>query len=71
MHSDGIERVFKCVRQRLPNLRKHKVVLRQVAHKRVSSPNKRLINQRGGFLPPLLSAVLPTLANLLFVPRAK
>ena len=35
------------------------------------SAMKRLINQRRGFLLPLLSAVLPTLTNLLFGPRAK
>jgi len=53
-------------------LRKHKTVLRKVADKKVSaSVKKRLINQRGGFLLPLLSAVLPTLANLLFKPRAR
>jgi len=53
-------------------LRKHKTVLRKVADKQVSaSVKKRLINQRGGFILPLLSAVLPTLASLLFKPRAK
>jgi len=53
-------------------LRKHKTVLRKFADKQVSASfKKRLINQRGGFLLPLLSAVLPTLANLLFKPRTK
>jgi len=53
-------------------LRKHKAILRQVADKRTpASVKKRLINQRGGFLLPLLSAVLPTLASLLFRPRVK
>jgi len=53
-------------------LRKHKAILRKVADKDVSaSVKKRLINQRGGFLLPLLSALLPTLASLLFRPRAK
>jgi hypothetical protein len=56
--------VSGCAKQKLRN---HKSVLRKVAEKRVtSSGKKRLINQRGGFLLPLLSAVLPTLANLLF-----
>jgi len=53
-------------------LRKHKSVLRKVADKRLtSSAKKRLTNQRGGFLLPLLIAVLPTVANLSFRQRAK
>jgi len=53
-------------------LRNHKSVLRKVADKRVTaSAKKRLIIQRGGILLPLLSAVLPTITNLLFRKRAK
>jgi len=45
--------------------------LRVIADKRVSiSAEKRLINQRGRFLVPLLSAILPTLASLIFYPRS-
>ena len=48
-------------------LRKHKAVLRKVADKRVPiSGKKKLIVQRGGFLLPLLSAVLPALDTLIF-----
>ena len=48
-------------------LRKHKNVLRKVVDKRVSlSGKKKVIVQRGGFLLPLLSAVLPALATLIF-----
>jgi hypothetical protein len=51
-------------------LQKYKVPLRALADKRVSiSTKKRLINQRGGFLVPLLSAVLPTIASLIFRSR--
>jgi hypothetical protein len=51
-------------------LRKHKLVLRQVADKRVPlSSKKRLIVQKGGFLLPLLTAVLPALASYIFRPR--
>jgi len=59
--------VSDCAKQKL---RKYKLVLRKVAYKRVTPAKKRLINQRGGFLLPLLNAVLPTLANLLFRQRA-
>jgi hypothetical protein len=47
-------------------LRKHKAALRKVVDRHVPlSGKKRLIVQRGGFLLPLLSAILPTLAGLL------
>ena len=39
---------------------------RSVVGRRVPLTAKRLINQRGGFLIPLLSAILPTLATLIF-----
>jgi hypothetical protein len=48
-------------------LRKHKTVLRTLADKRVPLTRKKeIIVQRGGFLLPLLGAVLPALATLLF-----
>jgi len=48
-------------------LRKHNVALRKVADKRVSiSSKKKFIVQRGLFLLPPLSAVLPTIASLIF-----
>ena len=47
-------------------LQKHKAALRKVSDKRVPlSAKKELIVQRGGFLLPLLSAILPTLASLI------
>jgi len=51
-------------------LLKHRVTLRKVADKRVLlSTKKRLIIQRGGFLLPLLSAVLPAIASLIVSSR--
>jgi len=48
-------------------LRKHRVHIRMLADKRVSvTSNKKVIVQRGGFLLPLLDAVLPTIASLIF-----
>jgi len=53
-------------------LRKHKAALRKVADKRVPlSSKKKFIVQSGGFLLPLLSAVLPTIASLIFKPSYK
>jgi len=61
--------VSDCAKRRLS---KHRSVLRKVADKRVSSSaKKRLIIERDGFLVPLLAAVLPTVANLLFRQRVK
>jgi len=49
------------------NLRKFKRQLRTVVDKLVRpASKKRLINQRGGFLVQLLTAVLPTLASLIY-----
>jgi len=51
-------------------LQKHKSELRTVADRQVSlSGRKLLIVQRGGFLLPLLSAILPKIASLIFKPR--
>jgi site-specific DNA-adenine methylase len=51
-------------------LRKHKTALRELADRRKqlrrSAVKRRVLNQRGGFLLPLLGAVLPTIASLLF-----
>ena len=61
---NGNVRFSECVARKL---RKHRAVLRKVADKRVPlSGKKKLIVQRGGFLLPLLGAVLPTLASLIF-----
>jgi len=54
------------------NLRKHKVALRKVAEKRVPlCRKKKFIIQGGGFLFPLLSAILPKIASLIFRPSYK
>jgi len=51
-------------------LRKFKGNLRAIANRRVSlSAQKRLINQRDGYLVPLLIAILPTVVILIFRPR--
>jgi len=47
-------------------VQKHKAALRMVAERHVPlSAKKKLIVQRGGFLLPLLSAVLLTIASLI------
>ena len=47
-------------------MRKHKITLRKVADKRVPlSTKKKLIVERGGFLHPLLGAVLPAITSLI------
>jgi hypothetical protein len=48
-------------------LRKHRRSLRKVTDKAIPLvTKKKVIIQRGGFLIPLLTAVLPTIASLLF-----
>ena len=48
-------------------LKKHKLALRRLADKRMRhSAKKRLLVQKGGFLLPLLSTVLPILASVIF-----
>jgi hypothetical protein len=48
-------------------LQKHKGQRRKVADKSVSpAKKKRIIVQKGGFIGPLLAAVLQTLASILF-----
>jgi len=47
-------------------LHKHKLALRKLVDKQAPlSAKKRLIVQRGGFLLPLLAAVLPTLDSII------
>ena len=61
---NGNVRLSDCVARML---RKHRTVLRKVADRRVPlSGKKKLIVQRGGFLLPLLGAVLPAIASLIF-----
>ena len=65
---NGKLKVSDCNKRKL---KKYKAILRKIADKHVpSSAKKRLINQRGGFLLPLLSAVLPVLADIFFRSRA-
>ena len=48
-------------------MRKYRLQLRTVVDRRVPvARKKKLIVQRGGFLVPLLTAVLPTLASLIY-----
>ena len=65
---NGNLKLPECNRRKLKNYR---AILRKIADKNVSSSaKKQLINQRGGFLFPLLTAALPILANILFRQRA-
>ena len=53
-----------CARKKL---RKYRRQLRKVVDRRVPlARKKKLIIQRGGFLVPLLTAVLPTLSSLIY-----
>ena len=48
-------------------LQKYKLALRRLADKRVShSAKKRLVIQKGGFLLPLLTSILPIVASVIF-----
>ena len=61
---NGNVRFSDCVARKL---RKDRAVLRKVADKRVPlSGKKKLIVQRGGFLLPLVGAVLRATASLIF-----
>ena len=61
---NGNVRLSDCVARKL---RKHRAVLRKVADKRVPLlGKKKLIVPRGGFLLPLLRAVLPAIDSLIF-----
>jgi len=80
-NSELVKTISECVLNVLRNnlqltacqkkrLQKFKSPLRALADKRVSiSSKKRLLNQRGGFLVPLLCAILPTIASLIFRSR--
>ena len=60
----GNVKLTPCQKRKLHKYRAH---LRKLADKRVSLTSKKKdIVQRGGFLLPLLGAVLPTIASLLF-----
>ena len=61
---NGNIRISDCTKRKL---RKFRTSLRSLVDKRLPLVSKRrVIQQRGGFLLPLLSAVLPALAGLLF-----
>ena len=61
---NGNIRVSDCAKRKL---KRFKSSLRLLGNKRLAlTSSKRVIIQRGGFLIPLLSAMLPTLASLLF-----
>ena len=60
----GNVKLSDCARKKL---RKYRRQLRTFVERRVSlARKKKLIIQRGGFLVPLLTAVLPTLASLIY-----
>jgi len=60
----GNVKLSDCARK---TLRKYRRQLRKVVDRRVPlARKKKLIIQRGGFLVPLLTAVLPTLASLIY-----
>ena len=61
---NGNIRISDCTKRKL---RKFRTSLRSLVDKRLPLVCKRrVIQQRGGFLVPLLSAVLPALSGLLF-----
>jgi len=63
----GNVKVTPCQKRKL---HKHRAVLRKLADRRVSlASKKKTVVQRGGFLLPLLGAVLPTIASLIFKSR--
>ena len=80
-NSDLVKTISECVLNVLRNnlqltvchkkrLQTFKGPLRALANKRVPlATKKRLINQRGGFIVPLLSAILPTRASFTFPSR--
>ena len=64
---NGKIRLSDCAKRKL---KKYKSSFRSLVDRRLpSSAKTTLIVQRGGFLLPLLAAVLPTLASLLFRTR--
>ena len=72
MHLELLNRNVKLSGCSSRKLRKYKALHHKVADRRVPLSNKKkLIIQRGGFLLPLLSAVLPAIASLIFSPGKK
>jgi len=67
------ECAYNCLNNALPlkpaqfkKLKRHRKVLRKLASKKISrAAKKRALNQKGGFLVPLLTAVLSVLAEYL------
>jgi len=59
----GNVKLTECKKRKLCKFKRQ---LRTVVDKRVSLARKKLIIQRGGFIVPLLAAVLPTLATLIY-----
>ena len=67
MLDERAKRQFKLSDCNTRKLQKYKSALRKVADRYVSLfGKKRLIVQRGGFLLPLLSAIVPTIASFMF-----
>ena len=67
-----VKRKYSVTRFAKRKLKKHKSNLRSLADKRLPlTTKKRIIVKRGGFLLPLLTAVLPTLASIVFRTRDK
>jgi hypothetical protein len=62
---------YNCLNSALPlkkaqfsKLRRHKTILRRLASKKLSiKAKKKIINQRGGFIAPLLTALLTAVAS--------
>lgn len=54
---------------RLSKLKRYKNKLRALADKSIPLSRKKALVQKGGFILPLLTAVLPALASLLFAKR--
>ena len=62
-----LNRIVNLSTCKMRKLQKHKSGLRKVSNRHVSfSGKKRPIIQRGGFLLPLLRAILRTIASLIF-----
>mgnify|MGYP000365505319 CR=1 FL=1 len=59
---NGNCKIGKCTKRKLGKFRK---VLRELCKKASISKKRKLIIQKGGFLLPLLSAVLPSLISLI------
>jgi hypothetical protein len=61
-----LNNAVKLTKGQFTKLRRHKSTLRKLASKRVSRKTKKqALNQTGGFLAPLLTAILTALASRL------